>query len=165
MQGSGTYTGTALAQPDDKGRLALPSRLRNSVPGEGKSKQVYITWHPDAPCLIGSGAGFVEGIGDFLKELQDDAQAEGRAFNMMAVRRRLNGGSPVPLDGSGRFIMPDNLAELGEVKGELFFLGMGPFFEIWDYEHLMRLEGEEYEVAQAQARAEKRAAERKASRA
>ncbi len=165
MQGSGTYTGTALAQPDEKGRLALPSRLRNCVPGEAKGKQIYITWHPDAPCLIGSGVAFVEGIGEFLKELQEDAAAEGRGFNMMAVRRRLNGGSPVPLDGSGRFIMPDNLAELGELEGELFFLGMGPFFEIWDYDRLMRLEGEEYAVAQAQARAEKRALDRKAARA
>ena len=119
----------------------------------------------DAPCLIGSGAAFVDGINDFLKELQENAAAESRPFNAMAVRRKLNGGSALPLDSSGRFIMPDNLAELGELKGELFFLGMGPFFEIWDYAHLMSLKGEEFEVAQAQARAEKRALDKKAVKA
>lgn len=167
MQGSGTYRGTALAQPDDKGRLALPSRLRNSVPGETKGKQIFVTWHPDAPCLLGSGATFGDTIEEFLGQLKLSAESEGRSFNAMAVRRKLNAGSDVPLDSSGRFIMPDNLKEidgLGDLSGELFFLGMGPFFEIWSYPHLTSLEGEEYEVAQALARAEKRASEKKAAK-
>lgn len=167
MQGSGTYRGTALAQPDDKGRLALPSRLRNSVPGEGKGRQMFVTWHPDAPCLLGSGVAFGDTIEEFIGELKLSAESEKRPFNAMAVRRKLNGGADVPLDSSGRFIMPDSLRELdtlGDLTGELFFLGMGSFFEIWSYSYLMSLEGEEYEAAQALARAEKRASEKKAAK-
>ena len=167
MEGCGAYTGTHIDQPDEKGRLALPSHLRNSVPGEAKGKQLYVTWHPEAPCLIGSGAAFIGNIEAFIVDLKDNAAAEGRPFNAMAVRRKLNAGAPVPLDPSGRFIMPDTVTqieELGDLEGEIFFLGMGAFFEIWSYPHLMSLKGEEYEVAQALAIAKKRANEKAAAK-
>jgi MraZ protein len=153
MQGDGVYTGAVLARPDEKGRLALPAALRNSVPGDVKGRQIYISMHEDGPCLIGSGADRRARLDGYIDRLEEVAIRRGREFNPSAVRRRLFGGETVPLDGSGRFIMPDNLAVLGAYDGDIFFLGMGDYFEIWDLGALMALEGEDYAPAQTQARA------------
>lgn len=153
MQGDGVYTGAVLARPDEKGRLALPAALRNSVPGDVKTRHIYISMHEDGPCLIGSGADRRARLDAYIDRLEEVAIRRGREFNPSTVRRRLFGGESVPMDGSGRFIMPDNLSVLGSYEGDLFFLGMGDYFEIWDLAALMALEGDEFEPAQAQARA------------
>lgn len=163
MQGDGVYTGAVLARPDDKGRLALPATLRNSVPGEVKGRQIYISMHESAPCLIGSGADRLARLEDHIAALEEVAVRRGEPFSRAAAHRRLFGGERVPIDGSGRFIMPESLAELGEYDGDIFFLGMGAYFEIWKLGHLLGLEDEEYESAQRQARAALRVRDRKAA--
>lgn len=164
MQGDGVFTGAVLARPDEKGRLALPAVLRNSVPGEAKSRSIYISRHESAPCLVGSGADRRQRLQLYIDELENVAARRNKPFNPEAASRRLFGGEMIPIDGSGRFVMPDVLWEMGGFEGELFLLGRGEFFEIWDLGKLLAIEGEEYEGAKEFAAAAMRARDRAAAR-
>jgi MraZ protein len=160
----GYYTGAVLTRRDEKDRLALPAGLRNSIPGDPKTRAIYVSMHEDAPCLIGSGSDRVARLDAYIEKREEVAIRRGQPFNSNAARRKLFGGQTIPLDGSGRFTMPDNLWDLGDYSGELFFLGMGDYFEIWDLAALLALEGEDFEAAQAQARAAMRARDRAAAK-
>ncbi len=160
----GYYTGAVLAKRDEKDRLALPAGLRNSIPGDPKTRSIYVSMHEDSPCLIGAGSDRVTRLDAYVEKLEEVAIRRDKPFNITAVRRKLFGGQVIPLDGSGRFTMPDNLWDLGDYNGELFFLGMGDYFEIWDLDGLLALKGEEYEPAQMQARAAIRARDRAAAK-
>jgi MraZ protein len=145
----GVFSGAVLASPDDKGRLALPAVLRNSIPGEGKSKQLYITTHEVAPCLVASGTDRIALIAARIERAEDIAAQRGDGFDRFALERRLYGpGETVPVDTSGRFILSDMLAEIAEIGGDLFFYGAGQYFEIWDVARLTTIEGDAYAMAQ-----------------
>ncbi len=167
----GVFSGAALALPDKAGRLALPAALRNSVPGESKGdgpgeskgRQIYITTHEVAPCLVGSGADRLQLIAARIDRAEDIAVQRGEAFDRFAMQRRLFGpGETVPIDGSGRFILSEVLAELAEFSGEIFFFGVGQYFEIWDIATLLALDDPSYLSAQLAAQAALRVRARKA---
>ncbi len=162
----GVFTGAVLATPDDKGRLALPAVLRNSLPGDGKSRQLFITTHEVAPCLVASGADRKARIAARIDRAEDIAAQRGDAFDRFALERTLFGaGETVPVDGSGRFILSDMLAEIAEHAGELFFYGAGQYFEIWDVARLLALTEPAYATAQRAAQAALRIRDRKAAAA
>lgn len=162
----GIFSGAALASPDDKGRLALPAILRNSVPGDGKSRTLFITTHEVAPCLVGSGADRIAAIPGMIERAADLAAQRGDAFDRFAMERRLYGpGEEVPIDGSGRFVLSDMLSEIGEFSGEIFFFGTGATFEMWDVARLLDLEGDSYAAVQQAARAALRVKAKKAQKA
>lgn len=154
MAAIGVFSGAALAVPDRLGRLALPAALRNSIPGEGKQRQLYITTHEIAPCLVGSGVDRLATIAARIDRSEDIAVQRGADFDRFAMERRLFGaGETVPIDASGRFILSEILAELAALDGDVFFFGVGQTFEMWDCKRLLALDGLSYAHAQASARA------------
>ncbi len=158
----GVFTGAALAAPDDKGRIALPAALRNALPTDGKSRPMFITTHEAAPCLVGSGADRLETITARIDRAEDLAAQRGDAFDRFALERRLFGpGETIPVDGSGRFILPDLLAELIGFAGELFFYGAGRYFEVWDLAQLLASQDPAVAAARAAAAAALRVREKK----
>lgn len=163
MAVSGVFSGAALATPDRLGRLALPAILRNSVAGEGKHRQLYITTHETAPCLVGSGVDRLATIAARIDRAEDIAVQRGADFDRFAMERRLFGpGETLPMDGSGRFILSDILAELAALGGDIFFYGVGQTFEIWDCTRLLALDDPAYANVQAAAQAAIRVRARKA---
>lgn len=152
MAGTGIFTGVALARVDGKGRLALPAALRNEIP-ESAGGRIFIAKHESQPCLIGAGADLIVRIKEYIAELAEAAREMGQPFNRAATSTRLYGGAAVPIDGSGRFVMPDVQAEAGRIGEDLIFLGRGDVFEIWDINVLLGGTGEEYAAAQDYARA------------
>lgn len=160
----GVFSGAALGSPDKAGRFALPAALRNSVPGEGKGRQLYITTHEAAPCLVGSGTDRLKHIAARIDRAEDIAVQRGEAFDRFAMQRRLFGpGETVPIDSSGRFTLPDVLGELAAFSGEIFLYGVGPYFEIWDLATLLAQSDPAYESAQRAAQAAIRVRDRKAA--
>ena len=162
----GVFTGAALAMPDKLGRLSLPAVLRNSVPGDPASRTLFVTRHEVAPCLIGSGVDRLERIAEHINRAEDIAVRRDQDFDRYAMERRLYGpGESVPMDKSGRFILSDILAEIAEFNGEIFFYGVGQYFEIWDVDVLIAQTGETYLPAQQAVRAAMRVRDKKASKA
>lgn len=158
----GVFSGAALASFDKLNRLALPAALRNSVPGEGKNRQLFVTTHEEAPCLVGSGADRMATIAARIDRSEDIAVQRGLNFDRFALERRLFGpGETLPMDNSGRFILSDVLSELAVLGTDIFFYGVGQTFEIWDCDQLLSLDDPSYVNVQAAARAALRVRARK----
>lgn len=158
----GVFTGAVLTSIDDKGRIAIPACLRNAIPGDPKSRQLYIATHPDADCLVISGSDRLERIAADIDRDEAIAVQRGQPFNRSAERRRRYGaGEVVSCDASGRFIMPATLRYLGELDSDspLFLYGVGEYIEVWPLDRLMALDGADYRDAQRAARSAQRAAE------
>ena len=159
---SGVFSGAALTAIDEKGRVAIAASLRNSIPGDPKSRQIYIATHPDSPCLVISGDDRLERIATEIDQAEEVALRRNQPFNRAAERRRRYGaGETTSCDASGRFILPPMLFELGEFGDEphLFLYGVGEFIEFWPLARLLAQKGEEYADAQRAARAAVRLAE------
>ena len=135
MGGNAVFTGVVLTRVDDKGRLALPASLRNSIPAEAGGR-IYIAFHETMPCLIGSGADFPTRLEAYLDAREEVAIRRNQDFDRNAASLRLYGGESVPIDGSGRFTMPELPAAIQGLGQELLMMGRGPYFEIWDLEAL-----------------------------
>lgn len=161
---SGVFSGAALTAIDEKGRVAIAANLRNSIPGDPKSRQIYIATHPDSPCLVISGDDRLERIAAEIDQAEEIAVRRDRPFNRTAERRRRYGaGETTSCDASGRFVLPPMLFELGEFGDEtrLFLYGVGEFIEFWPLGRLLAQEGEEFVDAQRAARAAMRLADQR----
>lgn len=161
---AGVFSGAALTAIDEKGRIAIAANLRNSIPGEGKARQIYIATHPEAPCLVLSGEDRLQRIATEIDRDEEVALRRGDPFNRAAERRRRYGaGETTSCDASGRFVLPPMLYELAEFGDEtrIFLFGVGDFIEIWPVGQLLAMAGEEYADTQRAARAALRLAEQR----
>ena len=90
------------------------------------------------------------GAGGYSRALLD-AGATVHAFDRDLRSMQLWGFEQVPFDASGRFVLPDHLAGLGNLRDEVFFHGAGEFFTLWNPETLYAM-GEGWEGPQAACR-------------
>lgn len=165
MSQEGFFSGAALAALDDKGRIALPAGFRKFLPSDVSARQLFVTTHESAPCLIGSGVDRIARIRARIDRSEELAAQQGKEFDRAAMARVLVGpGDIVPMDGSGRFTLSDILIEVAEFEGELFLYGAGEYFEIWDIARLLSMTEPGYAMAQTAARAALRVREKQAAR-
>jgi MraZ protein len=165
MSQEGFFSGAALAALDDKGRIALPAAFRKFLPTGSSARQLFVTTHEEAPCLVGSGLDRIARIQARIDRSEDLAAQQGKEFDRFALERRLVGpGETVPMDGSGRFSLSDVLVELAEFEGEIFLFGAGQYFEIWDLARLLAMTEPGYAAAQAAARAAMRVRDKQAAK-
>lgn len=105
----------------DKNRTALPKNLRDDFEGS-----IYITRGYEKALIILDEARW-------QRLLQ---VVETRPFLNRTVRdtkRFLAGGArKLDLDAQGRFIIPENLIEYGNIKKDLVFVGIVDWIELWD---------------------------------
>ncbi|MBI2190056.1 MAG: division/cell wall cluster transcriptional repressor MraZ [Candidatus Levybacteria bacterium] len=113
----GQYDGKVGA----KNRIAFPKRLR-SVLGD----KLIITLGYENSLIVVSQESW--------KALLEGT--EGRPFIQSETRETqrflLGGASFVELDDKGRFVLPAYLREFAKIKGEVVFLGLSRYVEIWD---------------------------------
>lgn len=138
MAARGIFQGYALQQVDDKGRVAIPASLRQTLlarASEGddprESPQVVIGIHADDKCLVGYDPASADERFAVL-----EARAEGQVGPTGAPRHDIVRAGMVletlAFDGSGRFILPAFPRKSAGIGRFAFFIGMGRHFEIWD---------------------------------
>lgn len=140
MAVAGLYSGPGISAIDDKGRLAVPANLRNSVPAEGDkgARTLCITRHEKSECLIAFGPDRLQKMLADIEREEEIAVARGDSYDRDDANRRKFGlVETVSLDGSGRFILPPFLKQLSGLDRNAFFHGAGDYFEIWNPEALM----------------------------
>ncbi len=141
----GLFSGPAISAIDDKGRLAVPANLRNSIPADDDSpsdakggRTLCITRHERSDCLIAFGPDRLRKMQDAIEREEEIALARGEDYDRDAANRRKFGlVETVTLDGSGRFIVPPFLKDVGKLDRQVFFHGAGEYFELWDPEVLL----------------------------
>ncbi|MFM6854538.1 MAG: hypothetical protein ACKOUM_10715, partial [Sphingopyxis sp.] len=87
MAQTGIFSGAALATMDDKRRIAVPALLRNSIPGEGKSREVWVTTHEVADCFVCSGPERQLAIEARIERAEELAAQRGEEFNRFRLER------------------------------------------------------------------------------
>ncbi|WP_409525282.1 division/cell wall cluster transcriptional repressor MraZ [Nitrincola sp. MINF-07-Sa-05] len=113
---------------DAKGRMAMPSRYRESIAAYCAG-QMVATIDAQSRCLL-------------LYPLPDWEEIQAKidalpSFNAAAVRLKrllIGHASDIELDGSGRLLLPSTLREYADLDKRVVLLGQGRKFEIWSEE-------------------------------
>lgn len=126
----------------DKGRIALPSKVRN-VLGE----KVIITYGFERSLIVVSEQNWTRLVG----ELKNSSLFAARARD---TKRFLFGGAvSVSLDKQGRFLLPEYLRKYAGIGNEVVFLGLESYAELWDKKkwekHTGTLQGEIEKIAES----------------
>lgn len=147
-----SYNGTGFSLLRDKGRFVLPPQFRKTVRDSSGDKAVLcLDKHDRWTCLIGFGLSRKDGFEAQLDREEDLAAKRGQDFDRELRGVQLNGFAQIPFDDSGRFVLPDYLAELAQVEDQLYFQGAGQFFVIFSPAELAKM-GQGWEGAQAACR-------------
>jgi MraZ protein len=117
------FTGEYRHQIDDKGRIAIPSKMRVLLAGP-----FFVSRWLDA-CL----AIFPRGEWDAITEKVAGLPMTDPAAR--ALERRLFAGAvEATLDAQGRILLPPNLREFAGIDGEVYVVGSRSHAEIWSPE-------------------------------
>lgn len=143
------YTGQGFSLAGEKSRFVLPPPFRKTVKElSGGNKVLCLAKHDRWKCLTGFGLSRRDEFFEQIDREEALAVQAGQPFDRDMRQMQLFGFSEVPFDDSGRIVIPDNLARIAGLGGELYFQGAGSFFMIWSPDELARM-GEGWESAQS----------------
>jgi MraZ protein len=116
--------GASQLSLDDKGRLTVPTRYRETLLSGGRA--IVLTAHPDS-CLLLYPRLAWEPIGARIQSLS--------SFNEQARwwQRLLVGfAEELELDAQGRILVSPALRKYAALKKDVMLVGQGSHFEVWD---------------------------------
>jgi MraZ protein len=132
------FTGTYHHTIDSKGRLIVPSRLRDQLQDE----EIVLTVWPEGCISVWWGEGWEKLQTQLLEQRKSDAKTR-------ATVRRLSGQAHTDrVDKQGRITVPEHLREWAGITRDCVVTGVFDHGEIWNPERLERQDGE---VAEAGA--------------
>lgn len=111
---------------DPKGRLAVPTRYRESIVSDAAGQLVVTIDHRDRCLLI------------YMQHDWEDIQRKLTklpALNPMArdlQRLMIGHATDIALDSHGRVLIPPNLREYAGLNRDVVLSGQGTRFELWD---------------------------------
>jgi MraZ protein len=116
------FTGASSLSLDAKGRMAVPTRHRDTLQS-ACAGQLVITRNHEGGLMM-----FPQGAWD-----QFSAKLLRVPMNQQWMKRLYVGhAQPVEMDGTGRVLIAPELREAAEIGAEVKLLGMVDFFELWD---------------------------------
>lgn len=133
---------------DDKGRFALPAKLRNVVGADGKPlvETVILTKGLEGCLSLYPESEWLE-LQNRLSSL-NFTQKDFRYFS----RRFYSSATMVSPDRSGRILVPSNLIQEARLKKDLLVIGVNRWIEVWNPErydyYLNEFSGTYEEVAE-----------------
>ena len=129
------FRGVAHLNVDSKGRIAIPTRYRESLLGEYEG-QLVVTAEKD-PCLLIFPLAEWEIVERKLMKLPN-LNSKTRSLQRLYVGHATDG----ELDGQGRVLIPTPLREFAGISKRVVLTGQGNKFELWDEEaYLKRRDG------------------------
>jgi len=126
------FRGSALNAMDAKGRLSVPSFIRQKIERRSDEKVLVLGLHDSLPCIVGYDTNY---SGELWAESERKRLAEEERDPFAHLAREIGSfGSAmdVPYDPSGRIIMPGRLKKRAEIDELAMFVGMGGTFIIWN---------------------------------
>lgn len=116
------FSGSSKLTIDDKGRLAIPARLRTQLADE-YGKQIAITLGPE--CIELYPAAVFRRIAESILKIQD------RAKRVQMQRLFVGHAVESELDGQNRVLVPPMLRERIRLGSEVVLVGQIDHFELW----------------------------------
>jgi MraZ protein len=123
------YRGVNGVNIDEKGRMVIPTRYRDSLQQDSRGC-IVLTIDTDERCLLMYPIAAWEEIEGKLAALP--------SFNPAArrIQRLLIGhATEAELDGHGRILLPPLLREYAGLNKRAMLVGQGKKFELWDEGH------------------------------
>jgi len=120
------YLGSNAISMDAKGRLAIPSKVRDSLMSECKG-EIVVTAHTEECCLLVYPKQQWQAL---LPAIETLPSTNRRTAKM----RRLLLGFATPLDvdeTNGRILLPPTLREFAGLEKKLMLIGQGKRLELW----------------------------------
>jgi len=146
------YSGQGFSPRGEKGRYVLPPAFRNAIaPAAADTRTLCLVKHDRWNCLAGFGLARTESFDEQVGREEDNAVRLGKEFDRELRMTQLWSFSEVPFDASGRFVLPEHLAELCGIGEGICFLGGGQFFTLWSPKQLYAM-GQGWEGQQAVCR-------------
>ncbi|MBB3861361.1 MraZ protein [Novosphingobium hassiacum] len=151
--GSASFVGQGFSPRGEKGRYVLPADFRaDIVTASNDTRILCLDKHPRLPCLTGFG---LSRLAEFAIEIDREEEKQlrlGKDFDRDVAEGQVYGFYRASFDDSGRFVLPDHLAELGGIEDGMYFHGGGRQITIWNPTVLFQ-QGPGWESAQAGCRA------------
>ncbi len=119
------FRGRSLRNIDAKGRLMIPPEFRDQVVAAAPEGKLMLTNYDEAISCYPLPEW--EEIELKLSQVKNPP-LKVRAF----LRFFLGGAQEVTLDPQGRILVPPSLREYAALDKEIYLVGMGRKFEIWD---------------------------------
>jgi MraZ protein len=122
------FRGTSSHTIDDKGRIILPARFREAIPGDEK-KIVVTEWQ-------GAIYAYIHDEWDKIEKNALSARKTPTIQNF--IRFFIGGANFITLDRQDRFLIPSDLRKAAGLEKEIVLVGSLTRFEIWSKENLER---------------------------
>lgn len=116
------FAGSHKLTIDDKGRLAIPARVRAQL-AEEFGKQIAITLGPE--CVEIYPSAVFRRIAEAIPKIPD------RAKRVLMQRLFVGYAVEMELDGQGRVGVPTILRDLKQLGGDVVLVGQIDHFELW----------------------------------
>ena len=130
------FRGSNSATLDGKGRMALPTRTRETLSGLSENK-VVVTIDMREPCLLLyplSDWEVVQGKLESLSNINPQAR--------LLQRLLIGHATDLQLDGAGRLLLPSMLRDFAQLEKKLVLVGQGNTIEIWSEQNWQQRMGE-----------------------
>ena len=122
---------------DDKGRVAIPQRFRESLESQEKNVSLVVTVEPDE-CLVvypeSSWRELEEKVSS-LPQMNEDLKTY--------LRFTIGWATDVQPDRQGRILIPQPLREFAHLDRDVWFVGLLNKFEIWNGDRLDQMTGKD----------------------
>lgn len=116
------FAGSSRLTIDDKGRLAIPARLRAQLADE-YGKQIAVTLGPE--CIDIYPAAVFRRIAESIPMIAD------RAKRVLMQRLFVGYAVESEIDAQGRIVVPPMLRELKTLGSDVVLVGQIDHFELW----------------------------------
>lgn len=127
------FAGSNRLTIDDKGRLAIPARLRAQL-GDEYGKQIAVTLGPE--CIEIYPAPVFRRMAEAIPKIAD------RAKRMLVQRMFVGYAVESEIDNQGRIVVPPVLRELKTIGTDVMLVGAIDHFELWPSAQWLAAAGE-----------------------
>lgn len=122
------FTGSYAINMDAKGRMAIPTRVREGLVAACDGRFV-LTAHSQDRCLL----IYPHPIWEEVLEKMSGLPNMNRATRI--IQRRIIGNAcPQEMDGNGRVLVPPTLRSYADLEKKLMLAGVGDKLELWSEE-------------------------------
>lgn len=147
------YSGFGYSARDERRRFVLPPDLRALVLAASNNAPILcVDEHARFPCLTGFGLSRTESFREQVAGEQRVALERGEPFDAELRASQLAAFQTARFDDSGRFILPDFLADAAGITDSLYFHGAGEQIFLWAPAQLMAM-GAEWDGAKRKCKA------------
>ena len=119
------FLGSHAINMDAKGRMAIPTKIRESL-ASFSDDRIVVTANTEERCLLVYPESQWQEILPSIESLPSFNKKTSRAKRVL-----IGYATPLEMDGNGRILVPPTLREYANLEKKLMLVGQGKKFELW----------------------------------